>query len=96
MPSVVIARAFGGPEMLSVADEPVPEPGLGEARIRVRAAGVNPVDYKVYSGAMGADPGRLPMRLGSEAAGVVTAAGPDAVAPAGPVVMEWSPCPILS
>lgn len=31
MPSVVIARAFGGPEVLSVADEPVPEPvqGLG-------------------------------------------------------------------
>lgn len=87
MPSVVIARAFGGPEMLSVADEPVPEPGLGEARIRVRAAGVNPVDYKVYSGAMGADPARLPMRLGSEAAGVVTAAGPDAVGPAGPVAV---------
>jgi len=87
MPSVVIARAFGGPEVLSVADEPVPEPGLGEARIRVRAAGVNPVDYKVYSGAMGADPARLPMRLGSEAAGVVTAVGPGAVGPAGPVAV---------
>ena len=85
MSRVVVATAFGGPEVLSVADEPVPEPGPGEARIEVRAVGVNPVDWKVYSGAMGADPSRLPIRLGSEAAGVVTAAGPHAVGPAGPV-----------
>ena len=85
MPSVVIATAFGGPEVLSVADEPVPEPGPGEARIEVRAVGVNPVDWRVYSGAMGADPSRLPIRLGSEAAGVVTATGPNAVGPAGPI-----------
>ena len=41
-------------------------------RISVRAAATNPIDYKVYSGAMGRDPARLPMRLGSEAAGMVT------------------------
>jgi NADPH2:quinone reductase len=85
MPSVVIATAFGGPDVLSVAEEPLGEPGPGQARIAVRAAGVNPVDYKSYSGALGADPARLPIRLGSEAAGVVTAAGPDAAGPAGPV-----------
>ena len=85
MSAVVIATAFGGPEVLSVVDQPAGEPGPGEARIRVRAAGVNPVDWKQYSGRMGADPSRLPMRLGAEAAGVVTAAGPDAVGPAGPV-----------
>jgi NADPH:quinone reductase len=90
MSAVVIATAFGGPEVLSIVDQPVPEPGPGEARIEVRAAGVNPVDWKVYSGRMGADPDRLPMRLGSEAAGVVTAVGPDvaggaAAGPAGPV-----------
>ncbi len=85
MPAIVIATAFGGPEVLSVADEPVAEPGPGEARIAVRAAGVNPIDWKAYSGAMGADPARLPMRLGGEAAGVVTAAGPGAVGAAGPV-----------
>lgn len=85
MSAVVIAAAFGGPEVLSVVDQPAGEPGPGEARIQVRAAGVNPVDWKVYSGRMGADPARLPLRLGSEAAGVVTAAGPDAVGPAGPV-----------
>jgi NADPH:quinone reductase-like Zn-dependent oxidoreductase len=73
---VVIAAGYGVPEVLSVAEEPVPEPGPGEARIEVRAAGVNPVDVKSYSGAFGTDPARLPIRLGAEAAGVVTAAGP--------------------
>jgi NADPH:quinone reductase len=86
MALVVVATAFGGPEVLSIADQPVPEPGPGQARIQVRAAGVNPVDWKSYSGAMGADPGRLPIRPGAEAAGVVMTAGPDAVGPAGPVV----------
>ncbi len=85
MSAVVVATAFGGPEVLSVVDQPAGEPGVGEARIQVRAAGVNPVDWKSYSGQMGADPARLPMRLGSEAAGVVTTAGRDAVGPAGPV-----------
>ncbi len=82
---VVIAAGYGGPQVLSVVEEPMPEPGPGEARIEVRAAGVNPVDVKSYSGAFGADPARLPIRLGAEAAGVVTAVGPGAEGPAGPV-----------
>ncbi len=86
MPAVVVATAFGGPEVLSVTDQQTAAPGPGEARIEVRAASVNPIDWRTYSGAMGADPARLPIRLGSEAAGVVTAAGPGAVGPAGPVV----------
>ena len=81
MSAVVIATAFGGPEVLSVVDQPAGEPGPGQARIQVRAAGVNPVDWKQYSGRMGADPARLPLRLGAEAAGVVTAVGPGAVGP---------------
>ena len=85
MATVVIAAEYGGPEVLSVIDEPAGEPGPGAARIEVRAAGVNPVDYKVYSGAFGRDPASLPLRLGSEAAGVITQAGPDAVGPAGPL-----------
>jgi NADPH2:quinone reductase len=85
MSLVAVATAFGGPEVLSIIEVPTPEPGPGEARIAVRAIGVNPIDYKSYSGAFGADPARLPLRLGSEAAGVVTAAGPDAIGPAGPV-----------
>ncbi len=85
MSEVVVATAFGGPDVLSVIYQPAGAPGPGEARIQVRAAGVNPVDWKQYSGRMGADPARLPLRPGAEAAGVVTAAAADAVGPAGPV-----------
>lgn len=87
MPSVVIAPAFGGPDVLRLVEEPAAEPGPGQARVTVRAAGVNPADYKAYSGAFGTDPARLPVRPGSEAAGVVTAVGPDASGPAGPVAV---------
>lgn len=85
MSEAVVASAYGGPEVLSVIDVTVPEPGPGQVRIEVRAAGVNPFDHKMYSGAFGTDPAKLPMRLGAEAAGVVTAVGTDATGPAGPV-----------
>src|SRR3984957_19377604 len=85
MSAVVVATAFGGPDVLEIADQAPGEPGPGEALIAIRAAGVNPVDYKVYSGMLGADPEQLPMRLGSEAAGMVTLAGPGATGPAGPI-----------
>jgi NADPH2:quinone reductase len=85
MPPVVIAAAYGGPDALTIVDEPTPEPGPGEARIAIRAAGVNPVDYKMYAGTFSTDPSRLPMRLGLEAAGTVTQAGAGAVGPAGPI-----------
>jgi NADPH:quinone reductase-like Zn-dependent oxidoreductase len=67
---VVVAEAYGGPEVLALREEPVPEPGAGEVLLDVRAAGVNPIDWKRYSGAFGRDPAELPMRLGNEAAGV--------------------------
>jgi NADPH:quinone reductase len=85
MTRVVVATDYGGPEVLSVIDQPAGAPGPGQARIEVRAAGVNPVDYRVYSGIFGRDPANLPLRIGSEAAGVVVQVGPDAVGPAGPV-----------
>jgi NADPH:quinone reductase len=87
MSAVVMATAYGGPEVLTVVDRPVAEPGPGEARIEVRACGVNPVDYKLYSGAMGGDPARLPLSLGFEAAGVVTAVGPGTAGLAGPIAV---------
>jgi NADPH:quinone reductase-like Zn-dependent oxidoreductase len=71
----VIAAAYGGPEVLAVTDVQTPDPGPGEARIAVRAAGVNPVDYKSYSGRFSSDPAALPIRLGFEAAGTVTQIG---------------------
>ncbi|MEJ7702195.1 MAG: alcohol dehydrogenase catalytic domain-containing protein [Geodermatophilaceae bacterium] len=53
--------------------------------IDVRAANINPIDYKLYSGAFGSDGSQLPMRLGMEASGVVSAAGADAQGPSGTV-----------
>jgi NADPH:quinone reductase-like Zn-dependent oxidoreductase len=88
MAKIVLATAYGGPESLSVVDQPVGDPGPGEIRVLVRAVGVNPSDLKSYSGTFGTDPAALPKRLGSEAAGVVTAVGPDAVGPAGPVDVQ--------
>src|ERR1039458_9254822 len=75
MATAVIATAFGGPEVLSLVEVPVEQPGPGHVLVQVRAAGVNPVDYKLYSGAYGAEPSRLPMRLGFEASGVVRGLG---------------------
>lgn len=63
---------FGGPEVLEVVELPEPQPESGQIRIAVRAVGVNPIDWKVRSGAMGGD---LPRRAGQEVAGVVDALG---------------------
>jgi NADPH:quinone reductase-like Zn-dependent oxidoreductase len=76
MTRVVVATALGGPEVLNVVDTDLPVPGPGEVLVEVRAIGVNPVDGKLYSPAFGADPSALPIRLGFEAAGVVTEVGP--------------------
>ena len=56
-------------------------PGPGQIAVDIRAAGVNPADAKFYSGAFGRGI-PLPMRVGMEASGVVTAVGIDESAPA--------------
>src|SRR6202046_4027146 len=81
----VVAAAYGGPEVLSVVEAKVPPPGPGEVTIEVRAAGVNPIDYKIYSGALGRSADHLPMRLGLEIAGVINEVGAEGVGPAGPL-----------
>ncbi|WP_009473708.1 NADP-dependent oxidoreductase [Rhodococcus sp. JVH1] len=81
----VVARAYGGPEVLAVVDADPVSPAPGEVVIDVRAIGVNPIDYKLYSGAFGADPDVLPMGLGSEAAGIVGEVGDTAAGPVGPI-----------
>jgi NADPH:quinone reductase-like Zn-dependent oxidoreductase len=69
-------RAYGGPEVLEWAEAPEPHPGPGQVRIAVRAASVNPIDWKVYSGAMsGGQPLAGVRYLGSDAAGVVDEVG---------------------
>jgi NADPH2:quinone reductase len=69
----VVAAGYGGPENLRVEEVALAEPGPGEVRVSVRAAGVNAYDAKVY--AVPGDPARLPIALGYEAAGVVSAVG---------------------
>jgi NADPH2:quinone reductase len=73
----VVAPAYGGPEKLEVREVEVPTPAPGEVTIEVRAAGVNPVDFKLFSGARGADPDALPLSVGLEVAGVLGAIGPE-------------------
>jgi NADPH:quinone reductase len=73
----VVAPKYGGPEVLEVREVDVPDPGPGEVTIEVRAAGLNPVDFKLFSGARGADPDALPLPVGLEVAGVLSAIGPD-------------------
>jgi NADPH2:quinone reductase len=87
MTTAVVATAFGGPENLALVDVDVAPPGPGEVAVSVLACGVNPADVKSYNGAFGTDPSKLPMRLGFEAAGVVTAVGPDADGPDGPIAI---------
>lgn len=73
MATMVVARDFGGPEVLELVETEVPSPGPGEVRLTVRAAGVNPADVKLREGLFGRPP--LPLRLGSEVAGVVAEVG---------------------
>lgn len=63
---------FGGPEVLELVDLPDPHPGFGQVRIAVRAAGVNPSDWKKRGGLMDQE---LPQTMGHEAAGVVDELG---------------------
>lgn len=67
---------FGTSDVLRTDDVPTPEPGPGEIRIRVHAASVNPVDYKIRQGAypmVGAED--LPVTMGRDVSGVVDAVG---------------------
>jgi NADPH:quinone reductase-like Zn-dependent oxidoreductase len=69
-------RSFGGPEVLELADVAKPEPKDDEVLIRVRAASVNPVDYKIRSGAYPVvKQDQLPRVLGSDVAGEIASCG---------------------
>ena len=69
-------HAFGEADTLVYEEAPVPEPAAGEVRIRVRAVGVNPVDWKIRAGLTEAGmPHQLPLILGWEAAGDIDALG---------------------
>jgi len=69
-------KSYGGPEVLEWGEAPDRHAGLGQVRIVVRAASVNPVDWKVMSGAMaGGEPMTGTGYLGYDAAGVVDEVG---------------------
>lgn len=72
---------YGGPEVLKYEDAPRPEPAAGEVLVRVHAAGVNPVDWKIRAGHMkGFINYKLPMIPGWDLSGVVEATGPGVTA----------------
>jgi NADPH:quinone reductase-like Zn-dependent oxidoreductase len=66
---------FGGPEALRMVSVEAPAPSPGEVLVRVAAAGVNPVDWKVRAGGAGERFGRPPYVPGWDVAGVVEATG---------------------
>jgi NADPH:quinone reductase-like Zn-dependent oxidoreductase len=85
MARIVRATSYGSPDVLELAEVPMPEPACDGVVVEVRAAGVNPIDWKLYSGSFHAvdDEHRegagvsdvLPPTLGLECAGVVVAVG---------------------
>lgn len=67
---------FGGPDVLQLIDAEEPHAGPGQIRIAVRAAGVNPVDWRIREGqVLGAHPIELPSGVGLDASGVVDEVG---------------------
>lgn len=70
----ILVREFGGPEVLSAEDVPDRAPGPGQVLVRVHAAGVNPFDTYMRTGAYAIRP-PLPYTPGADGAGVIEALG---------------------
>jgi NADPH:quinone reductase-like Zn-dependent oxidoreductase len=72
----ICIHQFGGPEVLKYEDVPDPMPGAGEVLVKIRAASVNPVDYKTREGSYPAvKQSDLPTVLGRDVAGMVEKTG---------------------
>jgi NADPH2:quinone reductase len=72
----VAIHAFGGPEVLTLTELPRPKPERGEVLVRMLAAGVNPVDWKIREGRLSpATPHAFPLIPGWDVAGVVEELG---------------------
>jgi NADPH:quinone reductase len=78
MTRAIVHTAIGGPEVLHLDAVAVPPPGPGQVRIRMQAAGVNPIDAKLRGGGRPSPPITEPRRVGTDGAGVVIDVGPDA------------------
>jgi NADPH:quinone reductase-like Zn-dependent oxidoreductase len=78
VPTVFRFTEYGGPETQEFAEVDKPRPGPAEILVRVKAAGVNPVDHKVRSGRFaGVRSRELPSEFGSEVSGVIEEIGSD-------------------
>jgi NADPH:quinone reductase-like Zn-dependent oxidoreductase len=73
MVKAVRIHSFGGPEVLCIEDVDAPRPGSNEVLVRIRAAGINPCDWKKREGLLG--PSLLPQTLGCDFSGVVEEVG---------------------
>lgn len=72
----VLIDEYGAPEVLKVQEKDIPEPGEKEVLVRVKAAAVNPVDYKVRQGKLRPLSGKADQKpLGSDFAGEVVRTG---------------------
>ena len=71
----IVIDAYGDNSVVEIREVERPRPGAGEVLVRVEAAGVNPVDWKIRAGAGQRMGMTLPIRLGGEIAGVVEALG---------------------
>ena len=74
MRAIVYTRT-GNPDVLTLVDEPLGEPGAGEVRVRLHRAGVNPTDWKSRRGSEPGTPVQPPQTPGQDGAGVVDAVG---------------------
>lgn len=70
----IVVHKFGGPEVLQFEEAPQPSPGAGQVVIRVKAAGVNPVDTYIRNGTYARVP-ELPYTPGTDCAGTVESVG---------------------
>jgi NADPH:quinone reductase-like Zn-dependent oxidoreductase len=75
MPNAIVMTGYGPPEVLQWAPVALPEPGAGQVRIKVRAAGISPTDLALRAGYLKEIPLPGNAVLGFEAAGTVDAAG---------------------
>lgn len=71
----VLIREYGSNDVVEIVDVLRPEPGAGEVLVKVHAAGVNPIDWKIRGGAGERMGMTLPIRLGSEVVGTIETCG---------------------
>jgi enoyl reductase len=77
MSKAIVFTEYGDPDVLRLVEVPEVEPGVGQVRVRMKVAGVQPADCRTRSGAWRTwAPVRFPARLCNEGAGVIDAVGP--------------------